>query len=227
MDEIGNRLAKAREHAGYGTARDAARSLGINVQTYAGHENGHGGIKVESAIQYAKKFGVNLDWLLTGRGDMLRTGVVPIELEQTGLPVVGRIQAGHWLDVTVLEPQTEEFLPVARDPRYPRVRQYALQVLGDSMNIMFPEGSYVTCIDFAESGLPLRDHMVVHVERRINGGQLVEITLKVVETHAGRTCLVPKSTNPAWFPYYIDASAEDTEVVVKGLVTGKYERLEL
>lgn len=221
---MGSRLEKARRHAGYETAREAARSLGINVQTYAGHENGHGGIKVDSAVQYAKKFKVRLEWLLTGKGDMLREGVTPVEIEQNGLPVIGNIQAGIWLDTTLLEQEADETLPLARDARFPHARQYALRVLGDSMSEMYPEGCYVTCVDFAESGLQMREGLVVHVERQMNGGQLVEITLKMVERRNGGFILAPRSSNPKWTSYPLQAGAEGEELLVKGVVTGKYER---
>jgi SOS-response transcriptional repressor LexA len=224
MDEIGTRLERARKHAGFETARDAARSLGVNVQTYAGHENGHGGIKVDSAVQYAKKFRVRLEWLLTGKGDMLREGVVPLEIEQNGLPVIGSIQAGIWLDTTLLDQEADESLPLARDERFPHARQYALRVLGDSMSDLYPEGCYVTCVDFAESGLQMREGLVVHVERQINGGQLIEITLKIVERRAGELVLAPRSPNPKWTAYPLKALSEGEELVIRGVVTGKYER---
>lgn len=226
MDGIGTRLAKARQKAGYETAREAARSLGVNVQTYASHENGHGAVRADTAVKYARKFKVSLDWLLTGKGDMLHQGVVPADIEQRGLPIVGDIRAGAWLDTTLLEPSSEETLPVARDERWPRARQYALRVLGNSMDQLFPEGCYVTCVDFADSGLDLRDRMIVHVERQMNGGQLVEITLKAVELRNGKVALVPRSSDPKWLPYILDQTPAGGEILVRGVVTGKYERQE-
>lgn len=227
MEGIGPRLVKARMHAGFATARDAARSLSVNVQTYASHENGHGSVRADTAVKYARKFKVNLEWLLTGRGDMLHLGVVPAEIEQRGLPVVGDIRAGAWLDTTLLEPSSEVTLPVARDERWPRARQYALRVLGNSMDQLFPEGCYVTCVDFADSGIELRDKLIVHVERQINGGHLVEITLKAVEMRNGRVALVPRSSDPKWQPYFLDKSPEGSEITVRGVVTGKYEPIDI
>jgi SOS-response transcriptional repressor LexA len=226
MDAIGARLQKARTHAGFETAREAARSLGVNVQTYASHENGHGNVRADAAVKYARKFKVNLEWLLTGRGEMIHAGVVPADIEQRGLPIVGDIRAGAWLDTTLLEPSSEETLPVARDERWPRARQYALRVLGNSMDQLFPEGCYVTCVDFADSGMELRDKMIVHVERQMQGGQLIEITLKAVEIKNGKIALVPRSSDPKWQPYILSKSADGAEVVVRGVVTGKYERQE-
>jgi hypothetical protein len=68
MKTIGERLAYAREKAGFVTPGDAAASLGTVYSTYIAHENGTGGFKVDKAVQYARKFKVSLDWLLTGKG---------------------------------------------------------------------------------------------------------------------------------------------------------------
>jgi len=68
MKTIEERLAEAREKAGFETPGEAAASLGIAYSTYAAHENGTTGFKIDKAIQYARKFKVSLDWLLTGKG---------------------------------------------------------------------------------------------------------------------------------------------------------------
>ena len=67
MKKMHERLAEARA-ARFETPGDAAESLGIPYSTYAAHENGTGKFKLDSAIQYARKFKVSLDWLLTGKG---------------------------------------------------------------------------------------------------------------------------------------------------------------
>lgn len=221
--EMGARLARARKHAGYETVADAARSLGIKYPTYASHENGSAGIRHPVAEKYARKFRVSLEWLLTGRGDMLSNGAAAVEMEVSGLPVLGTIQAGHWLETTFLDPEGEpDLLPVARDARFPRARQYALYVVGDSMDLDYPDGSYVTCVDFADSGLSIRDGLVVHVERQRAGGQLVEITLKKVIAKNGAFSLAPQSTNPIHQP--ITFSGNDSDIVIRGVVTGGWRQ---
>ena len=63
------RLAHARQEAGYDSARSACEAFGWSYSTYAGHENGSRGFK-RNADTYARAFRVNLDWLITGRGPM-------------------------------------------------------------------------------------------------------------------------------------------------------------
>jgi hypothetical protein len=67
MSALSERLVWARQSAGFETASAAAEALGVEVPTYIGHENGHRGFKGR-AEDYARKFKVDLAWLLTGRG---------------------------------------------------------------------------------------------------------------------------------------------------------------
>lgn len=69
--EMNERLIAAREQAGFKNAADAARSLNVNYQTYAGHENGNSGFRGKSGMLYARKFKVRFEWLMTGKGPMV------------------------------------------------------------------------------------------------------------------------------------------------------------
>ncbi len=61
------RLKTAREAAGI-ELDDAAKAFQIGYSTYAAHENATTPYRLESAVQYAKKFKVSLDWLIVGKG---------------------------------------------------------------------------------------------------------------------------------------------------------------
>lgn len=144
-------------------------------------------------------------------------------VDVAGLAVVSEVSAGNWREVTDLgEHEEKETIAAARDPRFPRAKQYALRVRGDSMDIDYPDGSYVTCVDYWDAGVTIRDGHVLHVERTKAGGQLVEITIKAVETIGGKVYLAPRSKNAKWKPFPIDGE-EDTEVRIKGLVTGGWK----
>ncbi len=62
--EQGRRLRQARINAGFRTASDAARQLGIAGPTYLAHENGTRTIRHDMAIFYAQQYGVSTDWLM-------------------------------------------------------------------------------------------------------------------------------------------------------------------
>lgn len=80
------RLVWARQAAGFETASGAAEALGVEIPTYIGHENGHRGFKAR-APDYARKFKVSLEWLLTGRGTAKKA-------KQSTTQAVGYVGAG-------------------------------------------------------------------------------------------------------------------------------------
>lgn len=66
--ERGNRLAEAREKAGYKKGSPAARDLGIPVGTYNGYENGSRNLAPQ-AEKLAGFFRVSETWLVDGKDD--------------------------------------------------------------------------------------------------------------------------------------------------------------
>lgn len=68
IKEQAKRLRAAREAAGFEQAAEAITRFGWVASTYHAHENGQNGIKPEVAIKYARAFGVDAGWLLTGLG---------------------------------------------------------------------------------------------------------------------------------------------------------------
>lgn len=80
MSDLASRLVKARKHAQFENAAEAAAALSMPYPTYAGHENGSSGFRANSGEKYARRFGVNFEWLMFGRGPMLPQGerVIPI-----------------------------------------------------------------------------------------------------------------------------------------------------
>lgn len=66
METYGDRLIRIRSRR-YETATDAARAMGMAPSTYMAHENGSRGGE-RNAERYARFFGVDLLWLLTGKG---------------------------------------------------------------------------------------------------------------------------------------------------------------
>lgn len=67
---LGDRLRKARQEAGFAGAKEAAAWLGVNANTYGQHDNGTRGFGRDKAEMYARRFRVNIEWLLTGKGPM-------------------------------------------------------------------------------------------------------------------------------------------------------------
>lgn len=63
-----DRLRHVRTLAGFRSASEAARSLGMSVPTYVHHENGTREFGEDAASTYARKFHANKVWLLLGEG---------------------------------------------------------------------------------------------------------------------------------------------------------------
>lgn len=65
---LNERLRQARINAGFEKAGDFAKAVGVQEGTYRHHENGTGGrgVPLSAAKKYAKKLGVDLNWLLNG-----------------------------------------------------------------------------------------------------------------------------------------------------------------
>ncbi|MBR0684411.1 helix-turn-helix transcriptional regulator [Bradyrhizobium manausense] len=61
------RLRVARRLAGYRSVVDASRKIDVNRSTLSAHENGQNDLSREAAIHYGQVFGVDPEWLLSGR----------------------------------------------------------------------------------------------------------------------------------------------------------------
>ncbi len=138
--------------------------------------------------------------------------------------VVGTVQAGVWRETGAGDGVSHATLPIRPDLRYPRARQFALKVVGSSMNKVFPDGQYVICIRWADLGRELRDGDIVVVERRRDG--MIETTLKRARIRGDATEFVPESTDAKHqTPIVLDIHSDHDEIAVTGLAIGRYEPL--
>lgn len=210
MDELGMNAFQTAKKAGLGDSfvRDILRGKTRSPSS-------------ENLAKLAAALETTPEWFIIGKEAEKPSGVSePIEL--VGLPILGKIQAGAWLDRTIVDEEYEaDIIPVVRDPRFPHAKQYGLLVTGDSMDKEYPDNSFVTCVDFIDAGISLKEGLIVHVERR--SGPLVEVTLKAVEQIDGKIVLAPRSHNPKHLPIALEGDP-GTEIVVRGVVTGSYRR---
>jgi SOS-response transcriptional repressor LexA len=127
------RLAEARAAAGYVYASDAARAMGVRVETYVHHENGTRGLS-RVAERYARFFRVSLEWLMTGKGDMRPKRQFP------ALKLMGQVGAGttaNRIDEDAWAGAIDSIdLPTANDT-------FVLQVVGDSALPRYHSGDYL------------------------------------------------------------------------------------
>lgn len=79
--EQGNRLKMARENIGL-KQKQAAELLGIQPGSYSDIENGRNKISTATAQLIIEKLGINVNWVLTGSGDMLVPKSIKIQQEE-------------------------------------------------------------------------------------------------------------------------------------------------
>lgn len=83
ISTIATRLRELRHRLGFHRRSDMAQHLGLPSSTYSAYEGDAGPPKVEWLMELAQR-GVNLNWLLTGEGEMF---VPPHAVTVAGTPV--------------------------------------------------------------------------------------------------------------------------------------------
>ncbi len=106
------------------------------------------------------------------------TGAIPLR----AIPVIGMVAAGNWREAIQ---QTRDYMP-ALDPSVPP-RVFYLDVVGDSMDLLIPEGGRVLVDPDDKALFPNRYYVVENAEG--------ETTFKQLKMDPMR--LVPCSTNSA------------------------------
>ena len=217
MSGMAERLKQARERAGYPSARGAAEAMGVSPATYAQHENGIRGYKIDSAERYGRFFKVAPEWLLLGRqGNAEQAALGPT------LFVKGEVQAGVWKEAWQWEPQDWELFSGRGDIEVPAADRFGLRVVGDSMNEIYPSGSIVECVQYAGETLPTGKRVIV---QRTRADGTVETTVKeLIRTEDGIDWLRPRSTNPAFLPFRADQpdAPDIVQVEIIAVVVGSY-----
>lgn len=115
------------------------------------------------------------------------------------LPVTGEVAAGQWRehDTTIDHPIYDP-VPVPVDPRWPKDAQYVLITRGTSINRQARDGDYLACVDARVTRYQPRDEELVIVERRRDGGGLIERTAKKFKRAGEVFELWPDSDDPRW-----------------------------
>lgn len=149
-------------------------------------------------------------------------------------PVVATVEAGAWREVDELDQDNGEWITIPADDKYPDATQRVYDVSGDSMNKLEPipitNGSRIVAIDYDEiaSRVPLRDGLIVVVQRSRNGGQERELTVKQVAWFGDRIEFQPRSTNAKHKPIVVEHDNwedDGIQIAVVGLVRDIIHRL--
>jgi len=211
------RLAEARRKAGYAEAADAIQAFGWKPSTYYGHENGSRGFKADTAKQYAKAYGVSIEWLLYGTG-----GNTPITVPNGLPPPEGAdlvpvydvaASAGHGVIVDA----EDHVSNLAFSSKYLREmtsakgRQLAaIRVKGDSMTPTIQDDDMVV-IDMTKTNLDFDGLFVIRV------GEALQI--KRIGRGCRRTSVMVIADNSLYPP--VDTERTEIDVVGKVIWYGR------
>ncbi len=144
-----------------------------------------------------------------------------------GVKVLGEVQAGVWMEAVQWDDGDTYEVPYGVPAKFAD-SAYGLRVIGDSMNLVYPDGTVVIVIPVWEYGDEIPSGKRVIVERRKKDG-IVEATAKELEVINGHAKLWPRSTNPkfqqaidiAW-PYEEPQGIGLETVEIKGVIIGSY-----
>lgn len=209
----GERLKEARMKAGYSSAKAAAEAMGVPVATYIQHENGHRGIPASRAARYAKFFRTSPEWLIYGKD--VSSQIVTLGPQ---LFVVGEVEAGVFKEAWKADPLYWQAFTGRSDLAIPLNQRFGLKVSGRSMDLIYPPGTILECIEY--QGQVLESGRRVIVQRtRVDGA--VEATVKeLVRGEDEIEWLVPRSTDPQFQAFRADqpGDGEVASVEIIGIV---------
>jgi SOS-response transcriptional repressor LexA len=154
----------------------------------------------------ADRLQVSTDWLL-GRVDQATTVEFDTMASQKWdrIELVGEVQAGAWREAEQLCYDDRLNFPVPVDQRYPRIRRFALKVLGNSMDLLYPEGTILICAAFEEINRQPRHGDIVIVQRMRQWA--TEATCKELIVRNDEVILQPRSSDKKHKPIKLPGSA--------------------
>jgi SOS-response transcriptional repressor LexA len=190
-----DRLKEARIRAGYDSAKSAAEAMGAPVATYIQHENGARGFPAARAERYARFFRVAPEWLLYGTSGQSR-------FQPLGptLFVRGAVAAGVWRDAYEWPEEDWKEFTGRGDITASLKDRFGLEIVGDSMSLIYPHGSIVECV-FGRAEIAPGKRVVI-VRRRDD--LEYEATVKELIDIDGVMWAAPRSHNPTFTAFRLD-----------------------
>ena len=199
---MANRLKELREGAGL-TLEYVAERLGLSVSQVSRLERGKSEPTLSRLQEFATLYGVRVQ------------DIINHKQPTSTIMVRGAVQAGQWVEA--LEWPRDDWYPVSIivQEQYVRVPKFGLEVRGPSMDLVYPPGTIVICVNTFHLTEPIKPGKRVIVERE-NGNGLIEATVKeYVVDDEGTPWLLPRSSKPEFQqPIKVDENAKITALVI-------------
>ena len=177
----------------------------------------------DTLTKLARELGVSLQYLLGETDEKGQAPALSMQLsEGPGLKIRFRVQAGAFYPVY----ESDEPIGICNLPindRFPPEEQWGEEVVGDSVDMIYPHGSILHVVSIAGTGYMPRNGQLVIVAHQKDSG-LMERTVKRVYRQGNRYEMVGMSTNPKWNePIAIpEGESEHETIAIVGLVIGGY-----
>lgn len=226
MEQLGDRLRAARLAAGK-KQRELSEHLGIERVNVTQWEGGTTNPERERLPVIADFYQVSLEWLMTGKGAMKESSLrrstksrkqSDLDSSVVMIPVVSSAQAGTFMEIDDdLDGQPNEWVPTAEENSAIKDKLFAIKVVGDSIDLVCPDGGYALCVQFGELAGGIKPGIWVVADRL--RGTLRERTIKkVIEAKRGVWELHPASTNPKHKPIKFPSAHRDESVEISAVV---------
>lgn len=194
------------------TQGQLAEILGVEQPTVQRWEVGKRSPDLEQLGELADALGVT-------PGDLFK---IP-EIRTVGprLFVKGRVAAGIWAEAYEW-PQDEWREFTGRpDVSAKMEHRFGLEVIGDSMNLVYPHGTIVECVSLFGKAEALPGKRVVVIRQRED--LQYEATVKKLTVVDGKLWAVPESTNPTFLPINLENPEPGViETRIVAVVVGSY-----
>lgn len=226
MDTV-ERLEWAMNHASRRNKAEVARLIKINPITFRSYFKDHAEPPLEVCLKLGSLLGVSGHWLFDGTGRPEAKNIDPeiTRPEKQALPTRYHVQAGVWLEIddaidSVYEAETLGLSSIAASPRFKFEDQWVEKIVGDSVDKIFPDGSFIHVVCLIGSGIELKSGTLVVVQR--TDGQKRERTVKRAIKDDEGFKLVGESNNPRWNKPFSVTDADHVTIEIVGVVIGGY-----
>lgn len=193
-----DRLRQARIGAGVKSAADAVRRFKFQPNSYPAHENGNASFSFAKAQEYAVAYGVNAEWLYSGRGE------ADDGHTSESVPVVGYVSAGAEL---ALYDQGQGPFDYVSPPRDSKPTTVAASVRGSSLGPLLDEA--IIFYDDVRSPVTPDLHGKMCVVGLEDGRVVVK---QLMPGDSGRFHLISNSSEPPLFNETVTWAAKVTDI---------------
>ena len=162
---------------------------------------------------------IDEEQLLSGRNEK----TFPVK----SIPVVGFVAADVWQNPDNWDKNDFYRVYIPYDERLVNKRVFALEVKGNAMDLVYPDGACVLCVTLDDYtsvfGSPESGKKVVVRRVRTSDG-LIEVTIKEFVQNDTGTFLVPRSSDPSVGPVkYTEQSDNQSEIIAVVVASYRWE----